>query len=302
MSVLKQQLLFSGVAILLVSSFHPDFLLAQSQKPRYFLVVKIGDAAATQELASEYLRTIADYFRSKIPFLEEQPLVGLIANDVDSAAAILQATSPVLAYVPAGFYLKHFYSLKSTATPIVQTPRFGKAVEKYYIVTQKNGPGTISALGGKSLRCAFSVDLPYLRKVVFPKDHQPGVHFRLEPSENLADDIFLMLEPQSEELSEADVPAAVLLDEELKNFFEVDDFVWPELKVIWQSEALPRELFIALGSDWTDAGRNALSETLLKMPEDPVGAQMLNLLQSTGFAEVDTTLLEKTARKYFSSN
>ncbi len=301
-SAIKQQLLFGGVAILLGSPFHPDVLLAQSQKPRYFLVVKIGDAAATQDLAAEYLGTIADYFRSKIAFLEERPLKGLIANDVDSAAAILQATGPVLAYVPAGFYLNHFYSQKSTATPIVQTPRFGKTVEKYYIVTQKNGPSTIRALRGKGVRCAFSVDLPYLQKVVFPKDHQPGVHFRLEASENLADDIFLMVESQSEELSEADVPSAILLDEELKNFFEVDDFVWPELKVIWQSEELPRELFVALGDDWTDADRNTLSETLLKMKDDPVGSQMLNLLQSAGFEEVDRTLLEKTARKYFSSN
>ena len=94
---MKHRLLFGGVAILLGSPIHPDVLLAQSQKPRYFLVVKIGDAAATQDLASEYLGTIADYFRSKIAFLEEQPLKGLIANDVDSAAAILQATSPVLA-------------------------------------------------------------------------------------------------------------------------------------------------------------------------------------------------------------
>ena len=126
-SVIKQQLLFGGVAILLGSQLHPDSLLAQSQKPRSFLVVKLGDAAATQDLASEYLESIADYFRSKVPFLEERPLIGLIANDVDSADAILQATSPVLAYVPAGFYLKHFYSQKSTAAPIVQTPRFGES-------------------------------------------------------------------------------------------------------------------------------------------------------------------------------
>jgi hypothetical protein len=283
-----------AISILLLFS---GTLKTQTSEPLNFLILKPGDPGATNELAADYLNTVADYFVRNTPFLRDKNLRGWIANHPDSAVAIMKKHPPIMAFAPAGFYFKHLVNSEHPATPIAQSPRFGKSVEHYYIVTSKSGTSALSALKGKTVRTYFGIDRDYLRKVVLPADFQPGTFLKLDESQNLADDVFLLIE--NGQTKEA--VTAILIDEELKHFFEIDDLVWPQLKIIWTSSELPRELFVAIGEGWNEARKKELFDALQKMNGDQKGKELLQLLQSTGFTAVDSALLNRTLQKYFSN-
>ncbi len=271
---------------------------AQNASPLNFLILKPGDPGATTELASEYLTTITNYFTTHTPYLRGKSLRGWIANHPDSALAIIKQHPAVMAYVPAGFYFKHLLHSGPAVAPVAQAPRFGKHVERYYIVAAKSGPSSLKELKGKIIRTSFGIDWDYLRKVVFPAAFQPGAQFKLQESQNLADDLFLLIEGAERKPA---APAALLLDEELKHFFEVDDLVWPQLKITWTSTDLPRDLFVVIGDDWSASHQRDLLESLQQMSRDPKGKELLELMQSSGFTPVDFELLNRTKEKYFST-
>ena len=279
-------------ALLLVYLLVP----AQAQEaPAGFLIVKLGDEAVVTEAAAEYLNGVTEYFRARVPRLAEQPLQGWLANTPDSALAILERQSVEFAYVPAAFYVQYLQTGKRTVTPLAQTPRFGKAFETYSLVAPKTGAKTLADLRGQVVRCAFGQPIAYLKRVVFPPDFQPGRDFRLEAATNLADEMFLMLEGGAPDETPA---AALLLDEELYQFFQSDELTWQELRAVWRSQELPRELLVTVGTDWRPADREALFEALLEMENDPEGSELLQLLNSRGFAPVDTTLLNATLIRF----
>jgi len=286
--------------IILCFLFVQNFCTAQESTELNFLILKPGDPGATTELATEYLATIANYFTSHVPALHGKHLRGWIANHPDTAAAIMKHHPPIMAYVPAGFYFKYFHEKKQPVAPIAQAPRFGKNIEHFYIVTTKSGPATLDAIKGTVVRTAFGIDWDYLRRMVFPSDFQPGIQFKLEESQNLADDLFLLIESANHKKVNTE-PVALLLDEELKHFFEVDDLTWPKLKIIWTSEDLPRDLFVAIGAQWAEADRKGLFDALVKMNTDPKGKELLDLMQSSGFTRVDTPLLNRTKEKYYAT-
>ncbi|MFQ5602119.1 MAG: PhnD/SsuA/transferrin family substrate-binding protein [bacterium] len=275
---------------------------AQDAKRPSFLIVKPGDAGATSESASEYLNKIGEYFSQKVSRFKQKPLLGLISNRLDSAIVILQKHRPVFVFVPAGFYLQHLSNYAENTRPIAQAPRFGKQVEHYYLLGLKRRPSSLAALKGQRVRTNFAIDWAYLKRVVFPADFQPGTHFKLEASENLADDLFLMLEARDAgEIDQLEPAAAILVDEELKHFFETDDLIRDELQILWTSPPLPRDLFVLIGNDWSTAEERELLHALIDMNQDALGQELLSLMQSSGITEIDSTLLAETAAKYFTS-
>lgn len=267
----------------------------------HFMIVKLGDEAANNQTASEYLNIISDYFRSKVPGWQDKEMHGWIANQPDSAMWIFESTRPVFAYVPASFYIEFLHTSGKTVTPIVQAVRFEKAVDRFYLVTTKEGPAVLSGLHKKTIKSTFGLPHGFLKKLVFPPDFQPGQHFSLQSSDNLADDMFLMLEAANNAPAVPEKPpAALLLDDEFKHFFETDEFTWQDVKVIWSSPPLPRELFVTIG-EWREKDTHALKSALLSMKDDPQGADLLNLMNSSGFVEVNNELLNQTLRKYAAS-
>ena len=285
-----------NLAHLLFSVFllsQPITSFSQSEALQYFLMVKYGEEAATQDVAGEFLEDLAAYLIEHVAHFKDKSLKGLIANNPETAKSLLKKHKPVFAFVSPGFYFEHFFA---NATPIAQVPRFGTDVEKYYILTAKSGPDSYAGLKGKTIKATFAVDWQYLKRVVFSKDFQPGVHFNLQLSENLADEVFLMLEGDSGEETPA---SALLLDEELKLFFEDDEFVWPDLKIVWTSEDLPRHLVLAIGTAWSEKQKRNLFDALIRMPDNPAGTKILELIQSPGFKEVDFELLKQAEQKYF---
>lgn len=256
-----------------------------------FLMVKLGDEAATPEMAADFLARLGSWLGAHVSRFGSGDVEGWITNRLPEARTILEERKPALAMVPAGVYLGDLRKGRRAARPVAQIPRFGARVERYYLVGPRNGPASLEDLRGRTVRTVFSYPEAYLRLVVFPAGFRPGEAFRLEPAENLADEIFLLME------GGGDAPAAVLLDEELKRFFEEDDLVWPELRVIWASDPLPRDLVVTLG-EWGDAERAELRDALFSMGETEEGREILSLMDSSGFGPVNEELLGKALKRY----
>lgn len=267
------------------------FAAVQGQ-PANFLVVKYGDEAATQSMAEEFLEEVAQYLSSS---LGGQPYKGWIANTPELAAQLLREKKPVVAFIPPGFYLEHLLNPSGTVDVLVQVPRFGATSEHYYIVASRAGKGGPGSLKGKTVYTTFSFDKAYLERVVFPLDLVPGRDFRLEPAENLSDAMFLLLEgaPGFEPST-----TAILLDEELKAFFQQDDLVWPSLHVIWQSKDLPRDIVVALGPSWKPGEKESLKRALLNMKASPQGSKLLDLMSSNGMQDLDKRRFEDAMKAY----
>lgn len=272
----------------------PSALAAQSGRESgdgsaAFLMVKPGDPAATPSQAAEFLSDLGRYLGREVERFDG-PLEGHIANTVEGGAELLASEEPVLVFAPAGFHLGHLRGDRA-AEVVAQTPRFGTGEERYYVVTASHGPASLEELRGRRIATAFDVDRTYLRRVVFPDDLRPGGGLELAPAENLSDAVFYLMEGDEE------AAPAILLDEELKRFFEDDELVWPELKVVWTSDPLPRELVVALGP-WTESQIADLRKALFRMESESLGQELLQLMDSSGFEPVDEALLDRARTRY----
>ncbi|MFQ5674794.1 MAG: hypothetical protein ACE5G1_02770, partial [bacterium] len=143
---------------------------AQQPSSINFLIVKYGDESATPELAGDFLATFGHYLSATVAAFNNKRVQGWIANNPDSAIALAERHQPVLALVPPGFYLQYSNNLWSRAKPILQIPRFNTNIEKYYLVTAKNGPRSLKDLKNQTIAMPFAIDIPYLKNVVFPQD------------------------------------------------------------------------------------------------------------------------------------
>lgn len=269
----------------------------QTEDSINFLMVKYGDEAADQQTASDFLRDFSTYLQKSVPTFKGKTVRGWIANTPELAEKLLAEKKPILAFVPPGFYLAHLRSPENLA--ILQVPRFGAIEDRYYLVTSKKGPANVSGLQNKIVRTVFAFDLAWLQRVVFPQALQPGEIFQLEPAGNLGDEVFLLIENGAGERGAA---MALLFDEDMKRFFETDEMAWPELKVIWMSEKLPRDIIVTVGDFWQDENRAQVRDALVNMPKDERGKQILELMQSSGFVSIDRKALEAAARKYEDKN
>ncbi len=272
---------------------------SQAQEIASYLMVKYGDESADPEMAMDFLADLSRYLE-QAPCFRGKLVRGWIANTPELAKALMEKHQPVLAFAPPGFHLMFLDGDKDSSTPILQLPRFGAEIERYYLVASKSGPENLRQLQGHTVRSTFSVDSKYLRAVVFPREFAPGDFFKLQPSGNLADEVFLMVENESGGFGtgETGAASALLFDEETKRFFEEDEMVWPKLKTIWSSDPLPRDLVICIGDSWTNERKEQLRDALLTMPDGPQGEALLELMQSSGFGAIDAGMLTQVVRKY----
>jgi hypothetical protein len=265
-----------------------------AQDARHFLMVNPGNEAATPDRAEDFLARMGRYLHDAVPALQDRPVRGWITNRRDSAQTYL-SRNPVLAFVPPSVYLEHLRGPERAATPVVEIPRFDATAQRYHLVVPKNGPSGLDALRGGLVRVPEGADPTYLSRIVLPPSFQPGPDVQLETAENMNDEVFLMTEGPLGDEQPAD---ALLLDSDLKHFFETDDLVWPKLKIIWTSEPLPRDLVVTLGPSWDAASRQALTDTLLQMSQNDTGAKLLELMNSSGFRPVQEERLSEVVRQY----
>jgi len=263
-----------------------------AQDTYHFVMVNPGNEAATGERARDFLDRMGRYLHETVAPLQDRPVRGWVTNERDSVPRYLDR-DPDLAFVPPSVYLEHLHG-QEHATPVAEIPRFDAPAQRYHLVVPTNGPSSIEDLRGGVIRGqGFSKE--YLARVVFPSSFQPGRDVTVEPAENMNDEVFLMTEGPMGEETPAD---ALLLDADLKHFFETDDLVWSQLKVIWTSRPLPRDLVVALGASWDADARQSLQSALFGMGEHELGADLLDLMNSAGLIPVKKTRLSEVTRQY----
>jgi len=257
-----------------------------------FLMVKPGDPSATETMAKDFLDDMAAYLSSRVDAFSGRTVGGLISNRTSSAAEIIGSRRPAIVFCPASFYLGYLRTL-GRATPVAELHRFGAVAEQYVLVSSSNGPASLEeALKGHIIATA-DFDEAYLDRVVFPAGASRSGPLPIAASENVSDDVFLLLEGDP-----ASGSTSLLLDTELRSLFESDDLVWPELRVVWESAALPRDLVVAIGADWDEQELTDLEAALRDMPDIAEGSRILELMSSDGFVSVDRNRLERATELY----
>jgi hypothetical protein len=264
------------------------------------LIVKPGDESATQEMAADFIDQLNGIFSPDVPAKCGGPEIsGLITNKLSEAEQLFQKHDPVIVFAPVGFYFERMHKTGIPVFPLASVPRFGSRYERYYLVSLKSEQPSLSSLRNQRILTVFDFDLEYLQRVVFPADFQPGRDFVLEGSANLSDDLFILLEGDTSEKTGKNDIGGLLLDEELKVFFQSDDLIWPEMEVVWISNELPRELIYAVGDCWQDQDYRRLQEHLIHLNDSIKGKELLDLMSSAGFIEPDTEFLNRIREQYF---
>ncbi|RMH10953.1 MAG: hypothetical protein D6701_15605, partial [Gemmatimonadetes bacterium] len=253
------------------------------------VMVKPGDPAATPDLARDFLDRLGAYLQEARAF-GERPVRVRITNRRDEARALLDDPATVAAFVPVGLFLELEARRPGRLRALLTIPRFGSDVDHVSLLVRRDGPERVDALTGAEVAVHFDPDTLFLRRVVGVGGRQlPGV--RLRPVENLADAVFDLVD------GAPGAPAGILVDDELLAFFRDDDLVWPELRVLWRSSELPRDVVVTVGEDGA-AASETFARALRAMPGSDAGRALLELMDSAGFAPLDRARLDEAARLY----
>ena len=270
-------------------------ILAQDPLARVTVaLVKPGDPnAADAERAAPFLRRLEAALAEHVPAFAGATVSARLCDDAAEAAELLAERPTRLAIVPPGFYLAHAEDADLRLRVVASVPRLGAVTERYRLVTRRgaNAPADLQALHDETVAIQGWPDPRYLRRVVFATDAEE-LPFELVPTRNLADTVFDLVEPEPD----ADGPAAILVDDAQFRFLERDELVWPELKVVWSSAELPRDLVVACGRDWDDSAVAKLRTALLAFDDHDQGREVLKLMGSPGFAQPDTDRLVAATR------
>ncbi|MBK8980411.1 MAG: PhnD/SsuA/transferrin family substrate-binding protein [Planctomycetes bacterium] len=262
------------------------------------VLVKPGDPNAADETRAEpFLRRLREALQRRVPAFSDRRVTVRLTADPEVAARLVAAPAARLAIVPPDWYLARLRGDQPRARVVATVPRLGESVERYALVVSRaeGAPASLDALRGREVVMQGGPDDAYLRRVVFQDDSAgPGLPFALRRTTNLADEVFAVVEPADGE-SHAD---ALLVDTEMLRFLQDDELTWPQLRVVWTSPALPRELVVVLGPDQGDASCEALRNALLALGDDEAGREALELMRSEGFAAPDLAALARVAARY----
>ena len=254
-------------------------------KPIPFLVLKTGEAFATQEKAGPYLKAFGEVLGARTG----GAVYDIRIHNVPASAADWCAEAkPAAGIVTPAFYLEHRQALD--LRPILFTRRHGEPSEKYALLVRKGSGVRPEGLAGKPVATTVAAEAGYVRSVVFPT--QP---LDLKSEKNLADAVLAMTE------KDPDAPAAVLADRATRKFFEEDPLTWPELEIAGESDPLPPDLVVVFGKNAPEGFAAKLKNALLGITKDDAGRKACEAIQTDGFGEVDSELLKKAEERWKSA-
>ncbi len=257
---------------------------AQSPEPKpiSFLVLKTGEAFATQEKAGAYLKAFADVLGARTGGMIFDIR---IHNDPASAAAWCGAAMPAAGIVTPAFYLEHRKALD--LRPILFTRRHGEPSERYALLVRKGSGLRPEGLAGKPVATTVAAEAGYVRHVVFPAQR-----LDLKSEKNLADAVLAITE------KDTDAPAAVLADRATRKFFEEDPLSWPELEVAGESDPLPPDLVVVFGKNAPEGFEAKLKDAMLGITKDEAGRKACAAIQTEGFGMIDAELMKRAEERW----
>jgi ABC-type phosphate/phosphonate transport system substrate-binding protein len=249
-----------------------------------FLFLKTGEKFATQEMAGPTVAELTAYVGDKVGVKLEPRVM----NDPVKAAEFCGANKLVAGIVTPGFYLQYAKALQME--PLLETKRAGVKEERCVLVVRKDAGDDPGKLVGKTIATPLASEQRYAMSVVL--QGKLGEEIRLKP---VADAEGAALDLVEGTKNAAD---AVLMEASAWTLFKDDPELGPKLKVIYQSEELPRDLVVIFGkTEGFDADK--LRTALKGMTGNDAGKQILNSIRVESFVEIDRDKLAKAENLFY---
>jgi hypothetical protein len=260
---------------------------AQAEGPRPFLFLKTGEKFATQEIAGPTVEGLTAYIGEKVAGATNafEPRV---MNDPVKAAEYCAKSKPSLGIVTAGFYFTYAKALGME--PLLETKRMGLKEERFVLVARKDAGGDLAQFRGRTIATPLADEQWYVISVIL--QGRLGEEIRLRPSMDVEGAIFDLAE------GGANAAAAVLLETAAWDLFKDDPDSGGKLKVIYQSDELPRDLVVAFGPGGGALNVDKVKQVLKDMGGSESGQKILRSIQVESFTDIDQTRLS-TAEKLF---
>jgi len=250
--------------------------VARADDPRPFLFLKTGEKFATQEMAGPTVAGLTAYVGARVAGTTNA-FVPYVMNDPVKAAEFCGKTRPALGIVTAGFYLTYAKALGME--PLLETKRTGVKSERYVLVTRKDASDDLTKFEGKTVASPLAAEQRYVIGVVL--QGKLGEEIRLKPTFDVEGAVFDLAEGSK------DAPDAVLLEADAWDLFKEDPDSGKKLKVVYQSDELPRDLVVAFDSKTGAWSVDKVKQVLKDMSGSDEGQRILRSIQVDSFTDID---------------
>ncbi len=260
---------------------------ARADGPRPFLFLKTGEKFATQEIAGPTVAGLTAYVGEKVAGTTNafEPQV---MNDPVRAADFCGKSKPALGIVTAGFYLTYAKALGMK--PLLETKRMGLKEERFVLVARKDATDDLTKLEGKTIATPLADEQWYVISVIL--QNKLGEEVRLKPTMDVEGAVFDLAEGAK---NAAD---AVLLETGAWDLFKDDPDSGGKLKVVYQSDELPRDLVVVFGATGAMLNVDKAKQVLKDMSSNEAGQKILRSIQVESFTDIDQARLS-SAEKLF---
>ena len=258
----------------------PITSMARADGPRPFLFLKTGEEFATQEIAGPTVVGLTAYVGEKVAGTTNafEPRV---MNDPVKAAEFCGKSKPALGIVTAGFYLTYEKALGMK--PLLETRRMGLKEERFVLVTRKDASDDITKLEGKTIATPLANEQWYVTSVIL--QNKLGEEVRLKPTMDVEGAVFDLAEGAK------NATDAVLLETGAWDLFRDDPDSGGKLKVLYQSEELPRDLVVVFGPAGGMLDIDKAKQVLKDMSGNESGQKILRSIQVESFTDIDQARL-----------
>ncbi len=254
--------------------------MARADGPRSFLFLKTGEKFATQEIAGPTVEALTAYVGDKVAGTTNafEPRV---MNDPVKAAEFCGRSKPALGIVTPGFYLTYAKALGME--PLLETKRIGLKEERFVLVTRKEANDDLTKLEGKTIATPLANEQWYVTSVILQS--KLGEEIRLKPTMDVEGAVFDLAEGGK------NATDAVLLESGAWDLFKDDPESGGKLKVLYQSDELPRDLVVVFGPAGGTLNIDKVKQALKDMSGTEAGQKVLRNIQVESFTDINQSRL-----------
>jgi hypothetical protein len=256
--------------------------VARANGPRPFLFLKTGEKFATQEAAAPTVTGLTTYLGEKLTG-SAGSFEPHVLNEPVKAVEFCAARKPALGIVTAGFYLSYEKAL--AMQPLLETRRAGVPQERFVLLGRAADGKELSALQGKTIATTLAGEQRYVISVVL--QGKLGQEIRLKQPGDIEGALFDLAENASGS------PDAVLAEVAVWNLFKEDPDLGGKLKVLYESDELPRDLVVAFGSTGAGLDLEKLKKAMKEMNDTEDGKRILSSIRVEAFIDIDQNRLSK---------
>ncbi len=245
-----------------------------------FLFLKTGEKFATQDVAGPTVAELTSALGKQL----SEPVEPRVLNDPGKAVELCAKDKPAVGIVTPGFFLTYQKALGME--PLLEVHRAGIVAERFLLVAKKDASEKLADWTGKTIATTLAAEERYVKGVVLAD--KLGNELRVVPTGSVEDAVFDLVEGAK---TAAD---GVLVEEAAWKVFAEDPELGPQLKVIYKSDELPRDLVVKFHT--LDAEK--VKAALLALSGDEAGQKILGSIRVEKFEPVNAPRLEQATKLF----